>query len=224
MRSWPDGARRSSTTTIRPSASSRDDGGENGITFGLGPGAEVTGRRIEPAGPEGIRFNLVIDGIGIPVFLAAAGEHNVMNALAAAAASWALGFDRHEIAAGLAAFRPVPGKDRDPAARKRRLPDHRRLQRQSRLGPGGRQDPAGTAGKRRRHCDSGRHAGAGRTIGSVASGNRDASCGCKHSRPLSQGIPDEGFGGRGDPAGDFRRSGSRFSRTRRRLSLLSGPG
>ncbi len=33
-----------------------------------------------------------------------------MNALAAAAAAWALGFDRHEIAAGLAAFRPVPGR------------------------------------------------------------------------------------------------------------------
>jgi len=81
-----------------------------GITFGLGPGAEVTGRRIEPAGPEGVRFNLVIDGIGAPVFLAAAGEHNVINALAAAAASWALGLDRHEIAAGLAAFRPVPGR------------------------------------------------------------------------------------------------------------------
>ena len=81
-----------------------------GITFGLGPGAEVTGQRIEPAGPEGVRFNLVIDGIGAPVFLAAAGEHNVINALAAAAASWALGFDRHEIAAGLAAFHPVPGR------------------------------------------------------------------------------------------------------------------
>jgi UDP-N-acetylmuramoyl-tripeptide--D-alanyl-D-alanine ligase len=80
------------------------------ITFGLGPGAEVTGRRIEPAGPKGVHFHLVIDGIGAPVFLAVAGEHNVINALAAAAASWALGFDRHEIAAGLAAFRPLPGR------------------------------------------------------------------------------------------------------------------
>jgi UDP-N-acetylmuramoyl-tripeptide--D-alanyl-D-alanine ligase len=33
-----------------------------------------------------------------------------MNALAAAAAAWALGFDRHAIAEGLAAFRPVPGR------------------------------------------------------------------------------------------------------------------
>jgi UDP-N-acetylmuramoyl-tripeptide--D-alanyl-D-alanine ligase len=80
------------------------------VTFGLGPDAEVTGRRIEPAGPEGVRFNLVIDGIGTPVFLATVGEHNVVNALAAAAVSWALGLDRHEIAAGLAAFCPIPGR------------------------------------------------------------------------------------------------------------------
>jgi UDP-N-acetylmuramoyl-tripeptide--D-alanyl-D-alanine ligase len=80
------------------------------ISFGLGPGAGVTARGIEPAGPEGVRFQLVIDGIGIPVFLTALGEHNVMNALAAAAAAWSLGFDRQEIAAGLAAFRPVPGR------------------------------------------------------------------------------------------------------------------
>ncbi len=80
------------------------------ITFGLGPGADVTGRRIAPAAPHGVRFDLFIDGIGIPVSLAAAGEHNVMNALAAAAASWALGFDRHEIATGLAAFLPIPGR------------------------------------------------------------------------------------------------------------------
>ena len=38
------------------------------ITFGLGPGADVTARRIETAGPEGVRFNLVIDGIGAPGF------------------------------------------------------------------------------------------------------------------------------------------------------------
>ncbi len=80
------------------------------VTFGLDPGAEVTARRIQPDGSRGVRFNLVIDGIGVPVFLAAAGNHNVLNALAAAAVSWALGLDRHGIADGLAAFRPVPGR------------------------------------------------------------------------------------------------------------------
>jgi UDP-N-acetylmuramoyl-tripeptide--D-alanyl-D-alanine ligase len=80
------------------------------VSFGLGPDAGVTARGIEPAGPEGIRFNLVIDGLGTPVFLSAAGEHNVVNALAAAAAAWSLGFDRMQIAKGLAAFRGVPGR------------------------------------------------------------------------------------------------------------------
>ncbi len=80
------------------------------VTFGLGPGTAITARNVETAGPEGVRFDIVIDGIGAPVFLAAAGEHNVRNALAAAGAAWALGFDRSEIAAGLTAFRPVPGR------------------------------------------------------------------------------------------------------------------
>ena len=80
------------------------------VTFGLGPGAAITARGVVTTGPEGVRFDLVIDGIGAPVFLAAAGEHNVKNALAAAAAAWTLGFDRSEIAAGLAVFRPVPGR------------------------------------------------------------------------------------------------------------------
>jgi UDP-N-acetylmuramoyl-tripeptide--D-alanyl-D-alanine ligase len=80
------------------------------ITFGLKTGADVTARRIEKAGPEGVRFNLVIDGISLRIHLQTPGEHNIVNALAAAAAAWALGFDRNLIAEGLAAFRPVPGR------------------------------------------------------------------------------------------------------------------
>jgi murE/murF fusion protein len=80
------------------------------ITFGLRPGADVAARQIETAGREGIRFNLVINGIDVPVRLPTPGEHNVQNALAAAAAAWALGFDREAIAVGLAAFCPVPGR------------------------------------------------------------------------------------------------------------------
>ncbi len=172
-----------------------------GITFGLGPGAEVTGRRIEPAGPEGVRFHLVIDGIGTPVFLAAAGEHNVINALAAAAASWALGFDRHEIAAGLAAFRPVPGRteirrlgngafliidayNANPASVREALKTLQGLR-----GSGGAVVILGDMLE------------LGERSEALHRGDRNAPCGCKHSRPLSQGIPDEGFGGRGDPAG-----------------------
>ncbi len=80
------------------------------ITFGLKPGADVTAQRVENAGPEGVRFTLVIDGIGVPVRLASPGQHNVQNALAAGAVAWALGVHREEIAAGLAVFRPVPGR------------------------------------------------------------------------------------------------------------------
>ena len=80
------------------------------ITFGLRPGADITARRIETAGPEGVRFNLVIDGTEVPVHLAAPGEHHILDALAAGAAAWALGFDREAIAAGLATFCPVPGR------------------------------------------------------------------------------------------------------------------
>jgi UDP-N-acetylmuramoyl-tripeptide--D-alanyl-D-alanine ligase len=80
------------------------------ITFGLAPDAEITARRLETAGAEGIRFTLVVDGIGLPVRMPVCGTHNVRNALAAAAAAWALGFDRQAIADGLAAFLPIPGR------------------------------------------------------------------------------------------------------------------
>jgi UDP-N-acetylmuramoyl-tripeptide--D-alanyl-D-alanine ligase len=80
------------------------------VSFGLSPDAQVTAREIEPAGPDGVRFRLIIDGLGMPIFLHAPGRHNVMNALAAAAAAWALGFGRDEITAGLALFRPIPGR------------------------------------------------------------------------------------------------------------------
>ncbi len=82
----------------------------NRVTFGLTPGADVTARRLETARPEGVRFNLLIGGIGIPVRMTVCGTHNVRNALAAAAAAGALGFDRYAIAEGLAAFLPVPGR------------------------------------------------------------------------------------------------------------------
>lgn len=80
------------------------------ITFGLGPDADLSARRIGRPAPDGVTFELVAGGDATPVRLAVPGRHNVMNALAAAAAARALGFDRQEIAAGLAAFSPVPGR------------------------------------------------------------------------------------------------------------------
>jgi len=80
------------------------------LTFGFASGTDITARQMEVLGPQGIRFELVIDGTAVPVLLAAPGQHNVRNALAAAAAAWALGIERKEIAAGLSAFCPVPGR------------------------------------------------------------------------------------------------------------------
>jgi UDP-N-acetylmuramoyl-tripeptide--D-alanyl-D-alanine ligase len=80
------------------------------VAFGFKSDADITARRIEASGPEGVRFTLVIAGIELPVRLAIPGQHNVQNALAAAAAAWALGIQQKEIAAGLAAFRPIPGR------------------------------------------------------------------------------------------------------------------
>ena len=80
------------------------------VTFGLKPGADLTAHHIKQATPEGMSFEIVIAGIAAPVSLPIPGRHNVMNALAAAAAAWALGFDRQAIAGGLAAFHPLPGR------------------------------------------------------------------------------------------------------------------
>jgi len=81
-----------------------------GVTFGLNAGADVAAQDIESAAPEGVRFLLTIAGTSLPIRLHTPGEHNVANALAAAACAWTLGFDLALIAAGLAAFRPAPGR------------------------------------------------------------------------------------------------------------------
>ena len=82
--------------------------GRRQLTFGLERPAEVRadwapeggGTRIElqtPAGSQTLR-------------LAFSGRHNVMNALAAAAAALAIGMPLAQIAAGLEAARPAPGR------------------------------------------------------------------------------------------------------------------
>lgn len=80
------------------------------VSFGTGERADVTARNIESAGGKGVRFDLVIAGVSSRVFLSTVGMHNIKNALAAAAATWAAGFARGEIADGLASFHPAPGR------------------------------------------------------------------------------------------------------------------
>jgi UDP-N-acetylmuramoyl-tripeptide--D-alanyl-D-alanine ligase len=83
------------------------------VTFGLRERADFTaanlGSRISDQGVL-TEFVLVCPAGREPVSLALAGEHNVMNALAAAAAAHAAGAGLEAIARGLAAMQPVSGR------------------------------------------------------------------------------------------------------------------
>jgi len=74
------------------------------ITVGIKSPADVTAKDIVPVETDGMRFNLVIRGKAVPVFLPMLGTHNVMNALAAAGAITALGEDPVMIPEGLRDF------------------------------------------------------------------------------------------------------------------------
>ena len=77
------------------------------ISFGLSATAAVRAEEVEYA-PQGTAFTLVLpDGGRARVHLPWLGEHNVRNALAAAAATWCLGADCAQISAGLMQARPA---------------------------------------------------------------------------------------------------------------------
>ena len=83
------------------------------ITFGFSAHADVCAVEVEPTElADGFRTRFVVEyeGQRSSMSLALAGRHNVCNALAAIAGSLALGLDREQIKAGLAAVRPVPGR------------------------------------------------------------------------------------------------------------------
>jgi UDP-N-acetylmuramoyl-tripeptide--D-alanyl-D-alanine ligase len=81
------------------------------LSFGLRSPADVRaeGLSLEPDG-SGSTFELVAPKTRVPVRLPLPGEHNVMNALAAAAAALAASVDGATISAGLARVRAVPGR------------------------------------------------------------------------------------------------------------------
>jgi UDP-N-acetylmuramoyl-tripeptide--D-alanyl-D-alanine ligase/murE/murF fusion protein len=79
------------------------------ITFGRAAAADVRADG-DADDADGVRFTLESRGERVSVTLAFSGRHNVTNALAAAGAGVALGFGLAEIAAGLAAARPVKGR------------------------------------------------------------------------------------------------------------------
>jgi len=77
------------------------------ISFGLSAAAAVRAGDIEYA-PQGTAFTLVLpDGESTRVRMPWLGEHNVHNALAAAAATYCLGADCAQISAGLMRARPA---------------------------------------------------------------------------------------------------------------------
>jgi UDP-N-acetylmuramoyl-tripeptide--D-alanyl-D-alanine ligase len=83
------------------------------VTFGVEKAADFTATDVKTSvGTDGFltRFNLVSPGGRVPVELRVGGKHNVMNALAAAAAATAAGARLEHIATGLGAVRPVAGR------------------------------------------------------------------------------------------------------------------
>lgn len=94
----------------------RSMAGESGqrkvLTFGLSgdfaENADVSGTYLSNDFGSDMQIN--IGGTSFPVRLSAAGNHNVLNALAAAACCHAIGIPNEMIALGLEAFQPVNGR------------------------------------------------------------------------------------------------------------------
>lgn len=84
-------------------------GGRRVLRFGLESSADVTARDIV-AGVEGSRFVLVAPQGAASVELPLPGRHNLLNALAAASLALASGVALATIVEGLAASKPVPGR------------------------------------------------------------------------------------------------------------------
>ena len=77
-------------------------------TFGISKNADVKGSF--KAQQFGCELSIEINGKPISMHLQAAGKHNVLNALAAAACCHSIGISLEKIAEGLSAFLPVSGR------------------------------------------------------------------------------------------------------------------
>jgi UDP-N-acetylmuramoyl-L-alanyl-D-glutamate--2,6-diaminopimelate ligase len=78
------------------------------ISYGLERG-DFHANKVE-LGMNGTRFDMVIPGAEVPMWSPMAGRVNVYNILAASAAAFARGCSEHEIAAGIAQLKSVPGR------------------------------------------------------------------------------------------------------------------
>lgn len=76
------------------------------MTFGLRRAADVSAQNVRLDGAQGSTFDLVTGGVREHVALRLVGEHNIYNALAAAAAALERGISPSQVAAGLGAVQP----------------------------------------------------------------------------------------------------------------------
>ncbi len=80
------------------------------VTYGIRRRAEVGAEGIENLGEDGMRFTLRIMEESSPLHLKCLGYHNIYNALAAAAATQALGMKKEIIREGLSQLQPLAGR------------------------------------------------------------------------------------------------------------------
>jgi UDP-N-acetylmuramoyl-tripeptide--D-alanyl-D-alanine ligase len=76
------------------------------VTFGIKRSADVSAQKIKLNGAEGSTFELVVGSVGEPVTFPLVGEHNIYNALAAAAAAMERGISPSQAAEALSSIAP----------------------------------------------------------------------------------------------------------------------
>jgi UDP-N-acetylmuramoyl-tripeptide--D-alanyl-D-alanine ligase len=76
------------------------------VRFGIKQSADVSAQKIRLNGAEGSMFELVVGSVGEPVTFPLVGEHNIYNALAAAAAAMERGISPSQAAAALSSVAP----------------------------------------------------------------------------------------------------------------------
>ena len=76
------------------------------VTFGIRRAADVAARNVKLNGAEGSTFEMVAGSVSQPVTLPLVGEHNIYNALAAAAAAMEMGVGPSDVMKALGTVRP----------------------------------------------------------------------------------------------------------------------
>lgn len=80
------------------------------VFYGIGSGNDVRACNIVRKGAEGSSFDIVSSTQRIPVRLSQAGDHNILNALAAAAVGSILGLSADQIRCGIESYETISGR------------------------------------------------------------------------------------------------------------------